>query len=113
MPLFEFRCKKCQGITEVLAQGRRCCRHITCAHCGSAATTKLLSPVSFKIARQKKYSEDFLHSARPFLKRQKETAQYFAEGKGSEDSKTFQLAERIGEQIDRTLAARMPTQKRR
>ena len=112
MPLFEFRCKKCQGVTEVLVQGGRAGRRVTCAHCGSAATTKLVSPVSFKIARPNKYSEDFLHRARPFLKGQKETAQYFAEGRGSEDSKTFQLAERIGEQVDRTLAARMPTQKR-
>jgi hypothetical protein len=53
--------------------------------------------------RQAKYSEDFLDKAKPFLKTQKQTAQIFAEGEGSDDSKTFQLAERIGERIDRTL----------
>jgi hypothetical protein len=52
-----------------------------------------------------------LHTARPFLRRQKETAEYFAEGKGSEDSRTFELAERIGERIDRTLATRVPSRK--
>jgi hypothetical protein len=45
------------------------------------------------------------------LRAQKETAEFFAEGKGSEDAKTFQLAERIGESIDRTLAARLPPRK--
>jgi hypothetical protein len=65
---------------------------------------KVISRVSFNVARRAKYSEDFLDKAKPFLKTQKQTAEYFAEGKGSEDSKTFQLAERIGERIDRTLA---------
>jgi hypothetical protein len=46
------------------------------------------------------------------LHAQKEPAQYFAEGKGSEDARTFQLAEQIGERIDRTLAARLPSRKR-
>ena len=68
--------------------------------------------VSFKVAKPSKYSEAFLHKARPFLRAQIETAQYFAEGKGSEDAKTFQLAERIGARIDRTLAADLPTRKR-
>jgi hypothetical protein len=71
----------------------------------------VISPVSFKVAKPTKYGEDFLHTARPFLRRQKETAEYFAEGKGSEDSRTFELAERIGERIDRTLATRVPSRK--
>jgi putative FmdB family regulatory protein len=103
MPLFEFRCKKCGALTEILRVGSD--HHaVTCAHCGSAAVTKVISRVSFKVASRPKYSEDFLNKAKPFLKAQKETAEYMAEGKGSEDSKTFQLAERIGERIDRTLA---------
>jgi hypothetical protein len=68
--------------------------------------------VSFKVARPPKYSEDFLHKARPFLRAQKQTAEFFAEGKGSEDAKTFQLAEQIGDRIDRTLATRLPKRKR-
>jgi hypothetical protein len=68
--------------------------------------------VTFKVAKPAKYSEDFLHGARSFLQAQKETAELFADGKGSDDSKTFQLAEQIGERIDRTLVARIPRQKR-
>jgi hypothetical protein len=79
-----------------------------CAVCGSAATVKVISRVSFKVARRAKYSEDFLDRAQPFLKTQQQTAEYFAETKGSDDSKTFQLAERIGERIDRTLSTVRP-----
>ena len=113
MPLFEFRCKKCKAITEVLVQGIGSQSHTAvCAKCGSVATTKLVSRVTFKVAKPAKYSEEFLHGARSFLQAQKETAELFAEGRGSDDSKTFQLAEQIGERIDRTLVSRMPKQKR-
>jgi len=111
MPLFEFRCKKCGAVTEVLCRSAES-EAVSCGHCGSYAVAKVISKVSFKVAKPAKYSEDFLHKARPFLRTQKETAKYFAEGKGSEDSKTFQLAERIGESIDRTLATRLPSRKR-
>ena len=112
MPLFEFQCKECQAVTEVLCRdGEPTTQRVICCRCGSGATTKVISPVSFKVLKPAKYSEDFLHKARPFLRRQKETAEYFAEGKGSEDSKTFELAERIGERIDRTLATRLPSRK--
>jgi len=105
MPLFEFRCRKCEAVTEVLIQRSGSDSHaVTCAHCGSGATVKLISRVSFKVAKRAKYSEDFLDKARPFLKTQKQTAEFFAEEKGSDDAKTFQLAEKIGESIDRTLA---------
>jgi putative FmdB family regulatory protein len=113
MPLFEFRCKKCKAITEVLILGIGSESHaVSCATCGSAVTAKLVSRVTFKVAKPTKYSEEFLHGARSFLRSQKETAELFAEGKGSDDSKTFQMAEQIGERIDRTLVARMPKQKR-
>lgn len=112
MPLFEFRCRKCRGITEALIRRAESNDEtVTCAHCGSAATTKLISLVSFKVARRAKYSDEFLDKARPFLKTQRETAQYLAEGKGSDDSKTFKLAEQIGERIDRTLASQLPARK--
>jgi len=113
MPLFEFRCEKCKAITEVLVQGIGSESYgATCAKCGSIATTKLISRVAFKVAKPAKYSEDFLHGARSFLQAHKQTAEIFAEGKGSDDSKTFQLAEQIGERIDRTLVARTPARKR-
>ena len=112
MPLFEFRCKKCQAVTEIICRNvRAMTRGVSCGQCGSSATTKVISLVSFKVAKPAKYSEDFLHKARPFLRAQKETAEYFAEGKGSEDSRTFKLAEQIGERIDRTLATRLPLHK--
>ena len=112
MPLFEFRCRKCAGITEALIQRVQSNdQAVTCAHCGSAATTKLLSLVSFKVARRAKYSDEFLDKARPLLKTQRATARYLAEGKGSDDSKTFELAEQIGERIDRTLASQVPARK--
>ena len=113
MPLFEFACRKCGSITEILTLGfRDNPGAVTCERCGSRSTVKIVSQVSFKVAKAAKYSEDFLHKARPFLRGQSETARAFAEGKGSEDSRTFQLAERIGERIDKTLAARLPARKR-
>jgi putative FmdB family regulatory protein len=113
MPLFEFRCKKCHAVTEVLCRDAGTAKHrVTCGQCGSSAMAKLISRVGFKVAKPAKYGEDFLHKARPFLRAQKETAEYFAEGRGSEDSKTFELAEQIGERIDRTLATRLPLRKR-
>ena len=113
MPLFEFQCRKCQAMTEVLRQHVDSqSQSVACARCGSRATTKVISRVSFKLAKAAKYSEEFLHKARPFLRTQSQTAQAFAEGKGSDDAKTFQLAEQIGERIDRTLATRLPAGKR-
>jgi putative FmdB family regulatory protein len=112
MPLFEFVCRKCATITEVLVRGFVDESAVRCVRCGSRATTKVVSRVSFKVAKAAKYNEEFLHKARPFLRTQQQTAELFAEAKGSEDSRTFQLAERIGERIDRTLATRLPARKR-
>ena len=112
MPLFEFQCRDCEAVTEVLRRsgGGKKFRAI-CARCGSGNTEKIISQVSFKIAHAAKYSDQFLHGAKRFLRSQRETAQAFAEGKGSEDAKTFQIAERIGRRIDRTLAQTMPRRK--
>jgi len=105
MLLFEFRCRKCEALTEVLILRVGSDNHAaTCAQCGSGATAKVISRVTFKVAKRAKYSDYFLDKAQPFLKTQKQTARFFGEAKGSDDSKTFQLAERIGENIDRTLA---------
>ena len=112
MPLFEYRCGRCEGITEALIQRADSKGGtVTCAHCGSAAVTKLVSLVSVKVARRSKYSDEFLDKAKPFLKTQKATAQYFTEGHGSDDSKTFELAEQIGKRIDRTLASQLPARR--
>jgi len=112
MPLFEFRCKKCHAVTEVLCRWAEAeSRAVCCGQCGGPAA-KVISRVSFMVAKPAKYSDAFLHKARPFLRSRKETAQYFAEGEGSEDAKTFHLAERIGARIDRTLAARLPLRRR-
>jgi len=113
MPLFDFECRKCGAVTEVLklSLGSDDSR-VICAQCGSDNTAKLVSRVSFKVAKRAKYSDEFLHHARGFLRTQKETAQSFADSKGSEDARTFRLAEQIGERIDRTLASQLPTHKR-
>ena len=112
MPLYEFHCKRCDAVTEALIRRAKTNdQAVTCAHCGSAATTKLISLVTFRVARRAKYSDEFLDKAQPFLKTQRATAQYFAEGKGSDDSKAFKLAEQIGERIDRTLASQLPARK--
>jgi len=100
-------------MTEVLVRGlEEESEAVACAECGSRAITKVVSRVSFKVAKAAKYNEEFLHQARPFLRSQQQTAEIFAEAKGSEDARTFQLAERIGEGIDRTLATRLPVRKR-
>ena len=113
MPLFEYQCRKCHAVTEALSVGINSGNHaVKCAQCGSGATVKVISQVSFKVARAAKYSDEFLHKSRPFLRSQQQTAEYFAEGKGSEDAKTFQLAEKIGARIDRTLATALPARKR-
>ena len=113
MPLFEFQCRKCQAITEVLWQRVDSqSQSVACAQCGSRATAKVISRVSFNLAKATKYSEEFLHKARPFLRTQSQSAQAFAEGKGSDDAKTFQLAEQIGERIDHALKTRLPPTRR-
>ena len=112
MPLYEFHCPKCDTVTETLIwRGESHKRSVACARCGSTNTTKLNSLASVKVARPAKYSDEFLDKAKPFLRTQRETAQYFADGKGSEDAKTFKLAEKIGERIDRTLAMQLPARK--
>ncbi len=52
MPLFEFRCEKCHAVTEVLCQGAGSeNRAVNCAECGSLAMYKVISKVSFKVAK--------------------------------------------------------------
>ena len=112
MPLFEFRCKSCGAVTEVLARKPAAeLDAVACAQCGGTDTFKVISQVTFKVAKSTKYSEEFLGKAQPFLKSQRETAELFAEGKGSDDEKTFQLAEHIGERIDQAIDTRFSPKK--
>lgn len=42
MPLFEYKCRKCEAVTEFLESANIERRHV-CEKCGSEDTTKLLS----------------------------------------------------------------------
>jgi len=48
MPIFEYQCKKCGHVTEVLEKAGAKDKH-TCAKCGSSEVVKLLS--SFGVGR--------------------------------------------------------------
>ena len=112
MPLYEYRCKSCDSITEALVPGARASTHqASCASCGSVSTVRIFSRVSVRIAAKPKYNEEFVGKALPFLKQQRETAGYFAEGHGSDEAKATQLAERIGTQIDHVLDRSIPNPK--
>ncbi|GIX49252.1 MAG: hypothetical protein KatS3mg131_3463 [Candidatus Tectimicrobiota bacterium] len=105
MPLYEYGCMGCGHVSEVLVQpGQPPPEAVACRACGSEETVRLVSRVNFRMYRKPKYSEAFLDKALPFLKAQKETAPYFAEGpKASDEAKAFEISERIGERIDRML----------
>jgi putative FmdB family regulatory protein len=102
MPLFEYRCHRCQAITEALIPPGSSSPP-TCAQCGSADLERLVSRFSFRAARKPKYSEEFREKTLPFLKSQPGAREFLAEGPGSEEAKSFELSERIGEKIDAAL----------
>ncbi len=110
MPLYEYGCYSCGAISEVLIRpGTAPPDTIACRSCASEDTVRLVSRVNFRIYKKPKYSEEFLDKAMPFLKTQKETAPYFAEGpKASDEAKAFEISERIGERIDRMLQRHLP-----
>jgi putative FmdB family regulatory protein len=104
MPLYDYRCDECRQVTEVLVnRPADAAKPPRCPHCGSARMVKLVSIVNFKMARKSAYSDDFMDKALPFLRQQPETARRFAEGKGSDDARAFQIAEHIGQEIDQRL----------
>jgi putative FmdB family regulatory protein len=104
LPLYDYLCAECRQVNEILVQrAADAGESLRCPHCGSAEMMKLVSRVNFRMSRKAAYSDDFMHKAVPFLKQQPETAQRFAEGKGSEDARAFHIAERIGQQIDLQL----------
>jgi len=104
MPLFDYRCNRCGQVTEVFV------RHpgdehsaVPCAECGSADVTRLVSRFSFKPIRAEKYSEALREKTLPFLKSRPGADEFFAAGGGSEESKAFELTERIGQRVDAAL----------
>jgi putative FmdB family regulatory protein len=104
MPLYDYHCNECRQVTEVLVhRSADAGKPPRCPHCGSPRMLKLVSIVNFKIATKSAYSDDFMHRALPFLRQQPETAHRFAEGKGSDDARAFQIAEHIGQEIDQRL----------
>ncbi len=48
MPLYEYRCGDCQGITSVLVRSSSDDQQPTCDHCESANLEKLISKFSFR-----------------------------------------------------------------
>ena len=102
MPIYEYGCHGCGEITEHFIRGD-IPPSVACSLCESEDTVKLISRVNFKLAKKGKYSDDFLERTLPAFRHKKETAQYFAEGKGSDESKITEISERIGERIDREI----------
>lgn len=104
MPIHEYGCNDCGEIDERLfLAGQEVPSSVACPGCGSQDTVKLISRVNYKMAKKAKYSDDFIEKTMPSLKHRKETSKYFQEGKGSDESKAFNISERIGEQIDRQI----------
>ena len=46
MPLYEYKCRKCGTVTEVLFRSSRDDQELRCTHCGSGALDKILSSPS-------------------------------------------------------------------
>ena len=111
MPLFDYSCQDCDEVTERLIQNRNSIPDaVTCTHCGSENTTRVVSLVNFKVHRRAKYSEEFMEKALPSMKQGKETSDVFQQegDKRSDEAKMFELSEHVGDQIDRTLQKKFP-----
>ena len=109
MPLFEYRCGKCAAITEALTSALSPWRDRNLRELRQCGGDEVAFAGELQSRAPAKYSDESLDKAKPFLERQRANAQYFTEGDGSDDSKTFELAEQIGKRIDRTLASQLPT----
>lgn len=109
MPIFEYGCHACGEISELLIRGGKSTpASISCEHCGRENAIKLVSRVNYIVAKKAKYNDEFLGKAMPAFKNKKETGQYFTEGKGSDESKMFEMSEHIGNRIDRVLQTHFP-----
>ncbi len=101
MPLFDFRCKDCRAVTELLLTAPDA--RVLCGRCHSTQVVRLISRFSFKAAQAPKYSEEFREKTLPFLKSRPGAAELFAEGGGSEEATAYKLTEAIGERVDSAL----------
>lgn len=102
MPLFDYRCRRCGRVTEVLIRARQPELPVACG-CGSADTVRLVSRFSLGGRRPAKYSEEFRERTLPFLKSRPGAAELLADAGGSEEAAAFDLTERIGERVDAAL----------
>ena len=50
MPLYEYLCKKCQKVFEILQLSSRDGEEVKCPHCGSREVEKLLSTFGSRIS---------------------------------------------------------------
>ena len=109
MPLIEYGCYTCENISESLIRDRNAIpKSIKREHCNSDDTVRLVSRVNYKLHKKAKYDDDFLGKAMPGMMKKKETAHKFAEGRGSDESKMFEMSEGIGEQIDHMIHRSLP-----
>ena len=53
MPLFEYRCRKCQSVTEVLVRRSADEDDVTCDECGSKRVDKMMSAAAVGVKREK------------------------------------------------------------
>lgn len=101
MPLFDYRCTRCEKVTEVFLRNPQA--PAPCGACGSNETVRLISAFTVKLARQAKYTEEFRNGTLPFLKSQPGVSGYFASGGESEEAKAYKLTEKIGAKVDAAL----------
>jgi len=104
MPLFDYRCSRCSGITEVLVRDIAAERlPVPCCRCASLETVRKVSHFIVKPQHVAKYSEDFRERALPYLKSRPGVRELIGEGRRSEEAAAFELTERIGARVDATL----------
>ncbi len=109
MPIIEYGCYDCEKVSEALIRDRNAIPATTkCEHCGGEDTVRLVSRVNYKMNKKAKYDDDFLGKAMPAMMKKKETAHKFSEGRGSDESKMFEMSEGIGEQIDQMIHRSLP-----
>lgn len=104
MPLFEYQCHQCGGVSEVFVRAAERGAHaVRCLLCGSADTARAVSGFSFKSARPEKYNAAFREQVAPFLMSRPGAREFFADGSESTEAKVHALTEQIGERVDGLL----------
>lgn len=103
MPLFDYRCNRCNTVTEAFIRAMGEGGQVVCSHCGSVDTVRLVSRFVVRAQRTPKYSEEFREKALPFLKTRPGVGELLAESGQSEEAATFELTERIGARVDGVL----------